>query len=298
MSTLTTLLLQWPFFRKLANQAYERGGEALADLFNLTFDGARIELPFEWRCEFMGRAFVLPVLPTPARSWSAARVWRWSGNRAVRSLYEDYLRARPAGVFFDVGANDGTHTYVFAASGYRCVSFEPQASCVEYIRLVCLRNRFDLVQVEQTLVMAEEAPHVDFFVSPSSWYSSIHADRVARFEAPERIRANALSLDRYCLDRGVHPTLLKIDVEGAEVEVLRGTRGVLREFRPDILVEVATQEPNSRQVWELLVPEGYRCFHVDHIARGRQAIGSLSGFLNAGRSAAVADFLFLAGKDI
>ena len=298
MSALATLALWWPLSRALANHAYERGGATFAALFNFTFDEARIESAFEWRSEFRGRAFVLPVLPTSARSWNAARVWRWSGNRAIRSLYEDYLQARPGGVLFDIGANDGTHTYPFAASGYRCVCFEPQPSCVEYVRLVCARNRFDMVDVEQTLVMAATARDVEFFVSRSSWYSSVCAANVARFETPERIRVAAVSLDQYCVERGVLPTLVKIDVEGAELEVLRGARKVIHAVLPDLFVEVSSDEDNKRRVWELLAPEGYRCFQVDHLARERRPIGALKAFLGAGRSAPNADFLFLTRTDI
>jgi len=201
-------------------------------------------------------------------------------------------------VFFDVGANDGTHTCLFAVSGYRCVCFEPQPSCVEYVRLVCARNQFDRVDVEQTLVMAGEASDVEFFVSRSSWYSSVHAGNVARFETPQQTRADAVSLDRYCLERGVFPTVVKIDVEGAELAVLQGAPRLLRQSRPDLLVEVASEEANKRQVWEILVREGYRCFHVDHLARQRRAIDTLEAFLEAGGHASNADFLFLAGTDI
>jgi FkbM family methyltransferase len=298
MSALATLALRWPPFRALANDVYERGGATFSALFNLAFNEARIKSDFVWRCEFGGRAFVLPVLSTSARSWNAARVWRWSGNRAIRSLYEDYLQARPAGVLFDVGANDGTHAYPFAVSGYRCVCFEPQSSCVEYVRLVCERNGFDQVTVEQTLVMAGTPRDVEFFVSRSSWYSSTSAALVARFEKPESIRVDTVSLDQYCLAHGILPTFVKIDVEGAELEVLRGARKLIHEALPDLFVEVSSDDNNKRHVWELLAAQDYRCFHVDHVVRERRAVNTLEAFLGAGASEPNADFLFLGRTDI
>jgi Methyltransferase FkbM domain len=55
----------------------------------------------------------------------------------------------------------------------------------------------------------------------------------------------AVSVDNYCLTCKVLPDLMKIDVEGAEISVLRGASQMLREKHPTLLVEVA--EVNLRQ---------------------------------------------------
>ena len=57
------------------------------------------------------------------------------------------------------------------------------------------------------------------------------------------------SLDQFCADRGLTPDVLKIDVEGAELEVLRGARQILAsptvsafvEFHPSIWADAVSR---------------------------------------------------------
>jgi FkbM family methyltransferase len=50
------------------------------------------------------------------------------------------------------------------------------------------------------------------------------------------------TIDRLCEEIGVHPDLLKIDVEGYEFNVLQGSERVLREDRPAIFLELHPAE--------------------------------------------------------
>jgi FkbM family methyltransferase len=55
---------------------------------------------------------------------------------------------------------------------------------------------------------------------------------------------------------GVDPFFIKIDVEGAELEVLKGSLNVIKMYNPVVLVEI--QNPNSYQeIQELLSSYGY-----------------------------------------
>jgi FkbM family methyltransferase len=42
------------------------------------------------------------------------------------------------------------------------------------------------------------------------------------------VKTRSLTLDQFCKDRGVEPDVLKIDVEGSELLVLRGARDLMR----------------------------------------------------------------------
>lgn len=66
------------------------------------------------------------------------------------------------------------------------------------------------------------------------------------------IKVNVLTLDSYFDQNDLsNLDLLKIDVEGAEFEVLEGSQKTLIKYKPDILVEI-TSEENSKKIQNLI----------------------------------------------
>ena len=250
---------------------------------------ARIVTPFEWVTRFGTETLLVPVKPTQQRSWNNALYWRWPAAAVSRTLYEWYLSARATSgqpserLLLDIGANDGLYTYPFAAHGWNCVAFEPQASCVEYIADVCALNDFRSVVTVQAAAGDHSAPSVEFFVSDRSWYSSLDRANVEQFEAARAERVPLVALDDYCAERDLRPTALKIDVEGAELGVLTGASSVLRRHSPDIFIEVASDPENRRAVWELLQQLGYRLYLVAPSQGGlMHRVSGLDEFIDAG----------------
>src|SRR5262249_15930416 len=54
----------------------------------------------------------------------------------------------------------------------------------------------------------------------------------------EEIQVSSVTLDRFCVERGIRPDVVKIDVEGAELLILKGTRELLQKERFLIFCEV------------------------------------------------------------
>jgi FkbM family methyltransferase len=55
------------------------------------------------------------------------------------------------------------------------------------------------------------------------------------------------------------PTLIKIDVEGAELKVLKGMEKILKDIRPDLYIEVGSEYVD--EITELLVRNNYQLFN-------------------------------------
>jgi FkbM family methyltransferase len=139
---------------------------------------------------------------------------------------------RPGTIVFDVGANIGAYTVLFAqwtgAAG-RVFAFEPSPQSIaglrEQLRLNDLSDRVEIVEA----AVSERAGTAAFDCGGASGTNALVTDAG---RGAHVIRVETTSLDAFCASRGVHPSIVKIDVEGAELEALRGARETLA--RPDV----------------------------------------------------------------
>ena len=91
-----------------------------------------------------------------------------------------------------------------------------------------------------------------------------------------KIVKEQITLDSFVEKNGCIPELIKIDVEGAEINVLRGAKSVLREHHPEIVISV---HPKHLEILGYSVDEltkeirglGYQIYNID----GSQVNGNL-----------------------
>jgi FkbM family methyltransferase len=134
---------------------------------------------------------------------------------------------RPGDLVFDVGANFGARTAAFLGLGARVVAVDPQERCIAE-----LRARFgnhDRVKIVQTALGATQG-EATMLVSNALTVSSLSpqwVDKVkasGRFEGcrwDKQVIVPVTRMDDLITAHGL-PAFVKIDVEGFELEVLRG----------------------------------------------------------------------------
>jgi len=209
------------------------------------------------------RRFMHEVLPKGKRAWvqipngPAEGLWL----KVEPYLEEQYFTGcpepavqagiveliRPGGCFYDVGAHIGYYSLMAArlvGQAGHIVAFEPDPANVAVLQENLSRNNFPQVDVIPAAVW-KHSGRVTFqrSAAESSEVSSRRGAVVgANGEAPGsgRIRVEAVSLDDFVRDHRL-PNMIKIDVEGAEVETLQGARNLIVRTRPILLVEVHHQ---------------------------------------------------------
>lgn len=195
-----------------------------------------------------------------------------------RALLEEI---REGMIVCDVGAHIGLMTLAAAKRvGPRghVFAFEPAPEALASLRRHVALNGFgDRVEVVPAAVGDTGAATVSFYVYHDSMSASLGRDNLDRL-SPQRasdsamkaveITTPAVTLDGFCAGRGVEPDVLKIDVEGAELLVLRGARALLLRKPIVILCEIhPLQMQNCRssvRELELFLAEvGYRLERLD-----------------------------------
>ncbi|MGF1511650.1 MAG: FkbM family methyltransferase [Myxococcota bacterium] len=185
----------------------------------------------------------------------------------------------PGSFFIDIGAHIGS-----VVSEVRHHNKEARIIAVEAVpeKAENLRRRFRNVEVF-SCALGESDGEVPFFVNDKrSGYSSLKR----RLEFQDELREVKVLMRR--LD-DVAPSsevdAIKIDVEGAELEVIRGGRQVLGGSRPTVLFESAPgwspQESSAReQLWWEFAHLEYVVVLPQHVAHNHDGL-SLKGFLES-----------------
>jgi FkbM family methyltransferase len=154
----------------------------------------------------------------------------------------ELLRQRE-GAFIDIGANVGQTLCKLLATGQRrrYIGFEPQIACCFYVDQFIRHNAIADAQVipvalgEDAAVLELHADDDDVDESASLDATGFRATLSATRKVLVPVLRGDVALAGLHLDK---IAVLKIDVEGAELEVLRGLPDTLRFWRPPVMFEV------------------------------------------------------------
>lgn len=175
--------------------------------------------------------------------------------------------------FFDVGANQGFYTLLAArrvAPSGRVFAFEPASTEFEKLLKNVAINRYRNVQARQTAVGAFDG-ETEFYLCRDGRGSFSSCRRPAEDLRAVRhvlVRVPMTTLDKLCAEQGiVRCDLIKIDVEGGELAVLKGASQILLSLRPLVICELAdirtaTWNYPASEIYSFLESRGYQWFRT------------------------------------
>jgi FkbM family methyltransferase len=148
--------------------------------------------------------------------------------------------------FIDVGANVGLVSMAIAAEGYKTLAIEPLSVNIDrFKKNLRLNPALDLEIIESAVgsySLTSDHKFIEIFTPPgNSGASSSSKGWNPSFQASVVQRVRIDTLDNLCLpsldSSKFSDLLLKIDVEGMEMEVIGGATKILEKYRPRILIE-------------------------------------------------------------
>ncbi len=168
-------------------------------------------------------------------------------------------------IMVDIGAHIGSETVLLGsklASG-RVYSFEPTPAILPHLKAnISINNLIDKVTVE-SMAISDHNGYTKFYLSTESEVNSLH-----KHKGSKEISIQTITLDKYASVHDIqHVNLLKIDVEGHEYAVIRGSKSLLTKHKIDVIVfEVNDQSGSCYQdnlkTRELLSSYGYKLYLV------------------------------------
>jgi len=172
----------------------------------------------------------------------------------IRENYEAEIRhwfnIEKGGVFVDVGSNIGFYSLLLSDKASWVLAFEPCLTTFLTLEHNLLLNKSDNV-LSYHIALSDINGNGLLNITDHSGHNSLKSisDKVLRKEEIflKRFDDLKLSLDRI--------DLVKIDVEGAELDVLNGMVDSIKKYSPNLIVEI--KEPNVEGVQSFFDDNGY-----------------------------------------
>jgi FkbM family methyltransferase len=173
---------------------------------------------------------------------------------------------RQGRVFFDVGANQGWMSVVVAkhCPEVRVVGFEPDPKIAErMLETIQLNPEIAERVLARRHAIGATDGEVEF--APST-LENLGTGRLVDGKHDQSFRVECRTVDSVCEELGIRPDVIKIDIEGGELDALRGMTSLLRLHPPAALVmELHGFAVDDRvsfydEIRSRLVSAGYRLF--------------------------------------
>jgi len=191
-------------------------------------------------------------------------------SKLVRKIVIELDNQKDPGWFFDVGANVGLYTWeVHKVCPLRKIlAFEPDPENIKLLEKTLRKANLQNVEICKC-AMSNQLAEVSFFqdnlTSATGCVAGKDKPWIEQYlnGSINEIRVKTETLDSVVRqDRS--PSLIKIDVEGHEVEVLQGARNTLSEAKPLMIIE--SFPPKQSTVLSFLDELGYHQMDADRHA--------------------------------
>jgi FkbM family methyltransferase len=176
--------------------------------------------------------------------------------------------------FFDIGANVGTYALYSAKRGIRSVAVEVEPNNYQLLVDNILLNQLSETCIPIPLGCSDTTTHTTLYMKAFSKGDALHSiNRPSPYlgasDRPTCISVLSMKLDDIIEVFGLRlPTKLKIDVDGNELDVLRGATNVLEHVN-EIHIELDSEQQSHRDAKALLLDRGFSISTTEIISSTR-----------------------------
>ena len=177
----------------------------------------------------------------------------------LSNLYEGetanlLLKLKPK-TFIDVGTHVGRFSIILAKQGSRVISIEPSKDNFKQLTTnIKLNNLQDKIKAFNIGCSEKEENKILYFVPQNEGLTSLEEKEGSRKEI-----IKVKKLDKICNSLNLKPNsidIIKVDVEGFELNVLKGTSNILKKGSPLLVIEI-TDKKREKEIKKFLNKFGF-----------------------------------------
>jgi FkbM family methyltransferase len=162
------------------------------------------------------------------------------------------------GVCFDIGAHKGGWTYWLRKAvgrGGKVFAFEPQPTLFQYLSKLLSSRYWSNVKLEN-IALSDREGTMKMFIpgqpGSTSPGASLKEDVLAHESDTHDAQVSAMTLDQYVAAQSIESIdFIKVDVEGSELDVLKGSESTLKNHDASWIIESESRHIEEEGVLEL-----------------------------------------------
>lgn len=221
------------------------------------------------------RQFIKNILLAIAPSIIKKRVFALYQSLNWKSLSDSEFDAellllefliKPNSVFFDIGANKGEYAYYAEKliDAKNIYLFEPEKKLNKQLKSIfndC--HVFDIALSESKGTHQFKIPVINGIVD--NCLSSLEVDTKEDNETESIVyEVKTDTLDNFTKEKNIFPNLIKIDVEGHELSVLKGAENYITNHHPTLIIEIEQRHHKNidiASVFKSFKDKGYNSYY-------------------------------------
>lgn len=226
---------------------------------------SRLNAPKLYDLEYSHRVALRPLTHASIR-WSKQRL-EPGISKLVSRIAEKLDNKKNSGWFFDVGANVGLYSWEVrkVCPLRKILAFEPDPKNFKLLEITQKEANLQNLKICNTAlsnIIGDVLFLQDTLTSATGCVEGKDKPWIEQYlnSPAKEIRVKTNTLDSVVSDDKT-PSLIKIDVEGHELEVLQGGRNTLSEAKPLLIIE--SFPPKQLTVLSLLEKLGYNSMDAD-----------------------------------
>tara|TARA_R110001599_G_C12109430_1_gene647869 strand:+ start:279 stop:920 length:642 start_codon:yes stop_codon:yes gene_type:complete len=183
------------------------------------------------------------------RALLSGRVW----EKKITNIFHEYLTHES--VVVDCGTYIGSHTLTMSNLANKVYAFEPQPLIYKCLTQTIEKKNINNVKLYNVALCNETG--VSWIHTNNDGDASLEGIRDNKFTMKFPINTN--TLDNIITEK---IDLIKIDVEGAEWELLQGADWTIEQYRPIIILETFKTKKNKKKLEEFKLLFNYNSEYI------------------------------------
>ena len=200
--------------------------------------------------------------------------WSYGKNREQETIEMFHKIIKPNDCILDIGAHIGYMSIIFSeiASNGQVYSFEPNSDTIPYLeKNISHRSNCKIINTGISNINGE----MDFYKENLTGQNSTLLKNFAVFEDNlkntslktidrRKVKVDVQTIDNFSTENNLNPDFIKIDIEGAEYEALKGGLSTFKKTNCNLMVELNIKE-EIKEIIFLLEPLNYKYFQNGEI---------------------------------